>query len=75
MADHDVLSIINTINLYVLAVDMQRWDLFDRIFTQDVDADFGASSHWPESSRVQGGLRRVLEPLRQHAARDDESLW
>ncbi len=26
MTDHDTLSIMNTINLYGLAVDTQRWD-------------------------------------------------
>jgi hypothetical protein len=44
MADRE--DIIDTINLYGLAMDTQRWDLFDRIFTDDVDADYGATSHW-----------------------------
>jgi hypothetical protein len=48
MAEHDTLAIIQIINLYGVAVDSQRWDLFDRIFTADVDADFGESSHWTD---------------------------
>jgi SnoaL-like domain len=43
MTDHDVLSIMSIINPYGLAVDTQRCELFDRIFTDDVDADFGTS--------------------------------
>ena len=29
-------------------MDTQRWDLFDRIFTEQVDADYGATSHWQD---------------------------
>lgn len=45
-ADHDVRSIVQLINLYGLAMDTQRWDLFDRIFTPDVEADFGEPARW-----------------------------
>jgi len=44
MADRE--EIIEIINLYGLAMDTQRWDLFDRIFAEDVDADYGVTSHW-----------------------------
>ena len=37
MSDRE--AIIQTINLYGFAMDTQRWDLFDRIFTADCDAD------------------------------------
>jgi hypothetical protein len=49
MSDRE--DIIQLINLYGLAMDTQRWDLFDRIFTEDCDADYGATSHW--TSRAQ----------------------
>lgn len=49
MADRE--DIIELINLYALAMDSQRWDLFDRIFTPDVDADYGATSHWTNLER------------------------
>ncbi|MEZ5742661.1 MAG: nuclear transport factor 2 family protein [Sphingomonadaceae bacterium] len=39
-------DIIQLINLYGLAMDTQRWDLFDRIFAPDCDADYGEGSHW-----------------------------
>ena len=46
MSDQDVASIIRTLNLYALAMDTQRWDLFDQIFTSDVDADYADPAHW-----------------------------
>jgi SnoaL-like domain len=45
-ANNDDGSIIQLINLYGFAVDTQHWDLFDRIFANDVDADYSASAHW-----------------------------
>jgi SnoaL-like domain len=45
---HDSAAIIQLINLYGFAVDTQRWDLFDRIFASDVDADYSAAAHWRE---------------------------
>jgi hypothetical protein len=44
MTDHE--DIIGRINLYGFAVDTQRWDLFDDVFSDYVDADFGGSAHW-----------------------------
>ena len=44
----DVVAITQLINLYGLAMDTQRWDLFDDIFTSDVDADYGPTSHWTD---------------------------
>ncbi len=44
VSDHE--DIINKLNLYGFAVDTQRWDLFDMVFTEYVDADFGGSAHW-----------------------------
>ena len=44
MADRE--DIIELINLYGFAMDTQRWDLFDGIFTEDCDADYGPTSHW-----------------------------
>ena len=41
-------DIIQLINLYGFAMDTQKWDLFDRIFAGDVDADYGATSHWTD---------------------------
>ncbi len=46
--DSDVVAITALVNLYGLAVDSQRWRLFDSIFTTDVHADYGASSQWTD---------------------------
>ena len=41
-------EIIQLINLYGFAMDTQAWDLFDRIFAEYVDADYGPTSHWTD---------------------------
>ncbi len=41
-------EIIEKINLYGLAMDSQRWELFDRIFTEHCDADYGPTAHWTD---------------------------
>lgn len=46
MSHDDTTAIIQLLNLYGFAVDAQRWELFERIFTPDVEADFGATAHW-----------------------------
>lgn len=42
----DIEAVKQVVNLYGFAVDTQRWDLFDRIFTADIDADYSETSHW-----------------------------
>jgi SnoaL-like domain len=42
----DRAEIIEIINLYALAIDAQRWDLFDRIFTPDCAVDYGSAARW-----------------------------
>lgn len=44
MSDRE--EIIQLINLYGLAVDTQRWQLFDLIFAENVGADFGPGVRW-----------------------------
>ena len=36
---------IQLINLYRFALDTQRWSLFDEVFAEDCEADYGATSH------------------------------
>jgi hypothetical protein len=48
MAEQDLPAIVNVINLYGLAMDTQRWALFDEIFTADVAVDFGPGSQWSD---------------------------
>lgn len=49
MADRE--DIVELLNLYGFAMDTRRWDLFDRIFTADVDADYGPTSSWTDRAR------------------------
>jgi hypothetical protein len=69
MADQDAQSIVNVINLYGFAVDTQRWSLFDRIFTPDVDADFSASAHWHDLEKFKSDFAVFHHPFdsTQHA--------
>jgi hypothetical protein len=39
-------DIIQLLNLYGLAVDSRRWDLFDQLFSDYIDADYGPGAHW-----------------------------
>ena len=66
MADRE--DIIELLNLYGLAMDTQRWDLFDRIFTEDVDADYGATSHWTDREQFKAdfGTFHELFDATQH---------
>jgi hypothetical protein len=42
----DKAEIIEVLNLYAFALDAHSWDLFDRIFTDDARADYGAGADW-----------------------------
>jgi SnoaL-like domain len=57
--DSGVVAITQLMNLYGLAVDSQRWKLFDRIFTADVDADYGATSHWADREQLKADAVHV----------------
>jgi hypothetical protein len=63
MPQDDVGSIIQLINLYAFAVDTQRWDLFDRIFMADVDADFSATAHWHDLASFKADFAAFHAPF------------
>lgn len=63
MAAEDIVSIINVINLYGVAMDAQRWDLFDQIYTKDVDADFGDPSHWTDLAKFKSDFEAFHTPF------------
>jgi SnoaL-like domain len=47
MTTQDNAEIVELLNLYGLALDAHRWDLFDLVFTDDVVAEFGpAGAAW-----------------------------
>jgi hypothetical protein len=61
--DSDVVAITQLVNLSGPAVDCQRWQLFDRIFTADVDADYGATSHWMDREQFKGDFAAFHAPF------------
>jgi SnoaL-like domain len=63
MNDSDVTAITQLVNLYGLAVDSRRWDLFDRIFAPDVDADYGPTSHWTDRQRFKSDFAAFHDPF------------
>ncbi|MFJ8799326.1 nuclear transport factor 2 family protein [Streptomyces sp. NPDC102487] len=47
MSNDDKAAIIEALNMYAFALDTRQWDLFDRVFTTDVEAVFGpAGAAW-----------------------------
>ena len=63
MAESDVVAITQLINLYGLAVDSQRWDLFDRIFAAHVDADYGPTSRWTDLELFESEFAAFHDPF------------
>ncbi len=64
MSGDDAIAIANVINLYALAVDTQQWDLFDRIFTSNVKADFGGAAKWQDLSSLKRDFAVIHSPFR-----------
>ncbi len=61
MTDRD--EIVEKLNLYALAVDAQRWDLFDRIFTAHCEADFGTTAHWHDLAAFKADFAAFHAPF------------
>lgn len=69
MAESDLQTITQLINLYGFAVDSERWELFDRIFTKDVDAYFSETAHWRDLAQFKSDFalfHRIFDST-QHA--------
>lgn len=63
MSSADIVEIINVINLYPVAVDSLRWDLFDRIFTEDVHCEFGGPAQWHDLTSLKRDFALVHRPF------------
>ena len=59
----DIVAITQLVNLYGLAVDSQRWELFDRIFTTDVNADYGSTSQWTDREQFKSEFAAFHAPF------------
>lgn len=63
MRFEDESAIIRIVNLYGFAVDTQRWDLFDHIFTPDVDADYSETAHWRDLKTFKSDFAVYHDPF------------
>lgn len=63
MHSADVVEIINVINLYPIAVDALRWELFDQIFTDDVNTEFGGPARWNDLTSLKRDFALVHRPF------------
>jgi hypothetical protein len=59
----NVVAITQLLHLYGLAVDSQRWELFDRILATDVDADYGATSHRTDLGQFKADFAGFHDPF------------
>lgn len=52
-------EIVNVINLYAVAVDAHRYDLFDQVFTQDVRCDFGGGAAFDDRQTLSSVFAQI----------------
>ena len=63
MRGEDIVEIISVINLYPIAVDTRRWDLFDQVFTSDAQTDFGGGARWTDLASLKRDFAVVHAPF------------
>jgi ketosteroid isomerase-like protein len=63
MQAQDFAAIVNVINLYAVAVDTQKWDLFDRVFTDDATTDFGGPVAFSGLATIKATFAAIHEPF------------
>jgi len=56
-------AIVETINLYAVAVDAKQWSLFDRVFTSDVKMHFDEGACWDDLERLKHDFALVHSPF------------
>ena len=67
MMEHDKAAVIEVLNLYGFALDAQEWDLFDRVFTEAVRADFGpAGANWHDLANFKRSFAEFHATLDNH---------
>ncbi len=67
MSYRDKAEIIEALNLYAFALDAHQWDLFDRVFTQDVVVDLGpAGASWSDIGNFKRSFAEFHETLDNH---------
>lgn len=67
MVENDKAAIIELINLYGIAVDTLRFDLLDRVFTQDVHMELGpAGAVWSGLAKIKYAFADFQKTLDNH---------
>jgi hypothetical protein len=59
----DTRQIINALNLYALAIDSHRYELFDQVFAPDVQADYTPPAGWTDREGIRRDMRIAHTPL------------
>lgn len=59
----EIVEIVNTINLYAIAVDTQTWDLFDQVFTDHIAIDFGGPAAWENLAALKQAFEAIHSPF------------
>lgn len=63
MKPEDVVKVTATLNLYAVALDSHRYDLFDRVFAEDVRADFGGGAEFRSREALVTAFQAIHEPF------------
>lgn len=59
----DTRQIINALNLYALAIDSNRYELFDQVFAADVKADYNPPIGWSDLESIRRDMKSAHAPL------------
>lgn len=59
----DTVQVIATINLYATALDTHRYDLFERVFTEDARADFGGAAAFEGRETLVEAFKAIHAPF------------
>jgi hypothetical protein len=63
MKNGAIVEIVDVVNLYPIAVDARRWELFDQVFTADAKADFGGGARWQDRAALKRDFAIVHTPF------------
>ncbi|RYG96180.1 MAG: nuclear transport factor 2 family protein [Alphaproteobacteria bacterium] len=64
MNGDDMFGVMTAVNTYPVAVDSLSWDLFDRVFTNDVVADFGGGAMWTDLESMKRDFHTIHAPFK-----------
>lgn len=64
LGSDDMFGVMMAVNTYPIAVDSLSWDLFDRVFTSDVVADFGGGAMWSDLASLKRDFDIIHRPFK-----------